>query len=548
MKSEIVTTPERSRLMARVRQKETSAEIAVRKIIEKLGIEYESNVGDLPGSPDMVNRLNRWAIFVHGCFWHAHKGCKKWKIPSRNRKFWEKKFKLNRERDKRKLASLREKGYSVLIIWECELADFDKLEKRIKIFLKPPIEEYIFSKSNKSVLRTVHLGFGSKHSTRLLLKKIDIKDLDAQSAYDLAFLRKHTRPKHKELGNVVRCVDLYSGCGGLSLGAMEACRAIGKEFVSVAAVDNNPIAMQVYKKNIGCKNAIIRDINDLVDGDLGTDITENEKQLLENVLPVEILLAGPPCQGYSDLNNHTRRDDPRNALYKRITRFIEIAMPRHVLVENVPTVVYGKNGEVDEAIDVMEGLDYYVDAKVIDLSKIGVPQKRNRHVLIGSTSKNLSIKEIIKKHRVKKERTITWAIGDLEKAPPKNIYDTASRHSKDNMERITYLHENNLYDLPDNLRPFCHQDGKHSYKSMYGRMKSDQPAQTITGGFGSPGQGRYIHPNRCSTITPHEAARLQCFPDYFNFKNVKKRIELAEMIGNAVPYKLAYVICIHFLK
>lgn len=546
MKSEIVTTPERSRLMARVRHSGTSAEIAVRNILERLGIEFERNLKDLPGSPDLANRNNKWAIFVHGCFWHAHENCGRWKIPIRNRAFWEDKFRKNRARDEKKIYGLEEKGYSVKVIWECELEDEEKLVKNIQDFFAL-YEIYKYSRSKKSVLRTVSSKNGMKHSTRIFLKNVDVQDLDAQSAYDLFFLRKRSRPRLRKYWDVVRCVDLYSGCGGLSFGAMEACRAIGKKFVSVAAVDNDTSALKIYKKNIRCVNAFANNINELLDGNLGSDLTENEKQFLEKILPVKILLAGPPCQGYSDLNNHTRRDDPRNALYQRVIRFVEIAKPEHVLVENVPTVVHGKDGEIDEAIKVMKNLDYNVSDDVVDLAEIGVPQKRNRHVLIGSTSKDFSIKNVIGKYRVEQERTVTWAISDLEEVIPKDIFDTPSRHSEDNMKRITFLHENDLYNLPDHYRPSCHQDGNHSYKSMYGRMRPNEPSQTITSGFGSPGQGRYIHPTKLRTITPHEAARLQFFPDFYKYSSVQKRTKLAEMIGNAVPMKLSYIFCLEFL-
>jgi DNA (cytosine-5)-methyltransferase 1 len=82
---------------------------------------------------------------------------------------------------------------------------------------------------------------------------------------------------------------------------------------------------------------------------------------------------------------------------------------------------------------------------------------------------------------------------------------------------------------------------------MYGRMRYDEPSQTITSGFSSPGQGRYIHPVRPRTLTPHEAARLQFFPDFFDFSMVKYRSSLATMIGNAVPMKLSYAVGLELL-
>src|SRR6185312_3602501 len=100
---------------------------------------------------------------------------------------------------------------------------------------------------------------------------------------------------------------------------------------------------------------------------------------------------------------------------------------------------------------------------------------------------------------------------------------------------MAFLFEHGLYDLPNNQRPECHRDGNHSYRSVYGRLRWTEPAQTITTGFGSMGQGRYVHPQRRRTLTPHEAARLQTFPDWFDFGKETRRGVLAKAIGNAVP-------------
>jgi len=265
------------------------------------------------------------------------------------------------------------------------------------------------------------------------------------------------------------------------------------------------------------------------------------------VKDVDILLAGPPCQGYSNLNNHTRRKDGRNVLYERVTRFVEIAKPRHVLIENVPAAIHGKEGSVKRAIEVMSGMGYRVDSGIVNLAAIGVPQKRKRHVVVASTFKTISIENVVEKYRVGEERSVKWAIGDLKDKPLDGIFTTPTRHTEENMRRIEYLHDNDVYDLPNKLRPPCHRDNGHSYKSMYGRLCWDEPAQTITSGFGSPGQGRFVHPTRFRTLTPHEAARLQFFPDFFDFSHVSEKTSLAEMIGNAAPMKLSYVFCLELL-
>lgn len=129
------TDPQRSALMARVRQKGTNAEKAVAASLYELGIFYRLNVRKLPGSPDFANQTRKWAIFVHGCFWHRHTGCKKATIPKSNNAFWVEKFIANRRRDARAIRSLRKSGFRVAIVWECQTTDSTQLAVRLsKIF------------------------------------------------------------------------------------------------------------------------------------------------------------------------------------------------------------------------------------------------------------------------------------------------------------------------------------------------------------------------------------------------------------------------------
>ena len=112
--------PETSARMARIRQKGTKIETIVATVLRDLGARYRKNVKKLPGSPDFANRSRRWAVFVNGCFWHHHKGCRRATIPKSNRKFWIAKFRDNRRRDARSIARLRREGYRVVLIWECQ--------------------------------------------------------------------------------------------------------------------------------------------------------------------------------------------------------------------------------------------------------------------------------------------------------------------------------------------------------------------------------------------------------------------------------------------
>jgi len=421
------------------------------------------------------------------------------------------------------------------------------MNQKVTAFVVGNREEFEYSQSGKSVLRVVRLLNGRKVTTRIGMKTMDMPEEDAHSAFDYAYLRKRARPTPSQTSQIVRGVDLFSGCGGLSLGAMEACSAVGKSFISIAAVDKDPLSLKVYERNFRCSRTYAHDISDILDGKIGSRPTHNERLFMRNASNADLLLAGPPCQGYSDLNNYTRRNDPRNALYERVARFVEICKPEHVLIENVSAVIHGKEGAVQRSIDVMRGLGYKVDSEIVNVSAIGVPQKRKRHVVVASISKALSVREVVEKYRVECERSVMWAIHDLESEPSNSVFTTPSQQTKQNMQRIRYLRRNNAFELPNRLRPICHSKGGHSYKSMYGRLKPDEPAQTITSGFGSPGQGRFVHPTQPRTLTPHEAARLQFFPDFFDFSLVTKRTALANMIGNAAPMKLSYVFCLELL-
>jgi DNA mismatch endonuclease (patch repair protein) len=124
----------RSALMGRVRQRDTRPEQAVALALRSLGIAYRKNVRSLPGSPDFANKSRKWAVFVHGCFWHRHTGCRRATTPKANRDFWLAKFATNRTRDARAIRALRAMGFRVAIIWECSVAD---AERRLSEVLEP---------------------------------------------------------------------------------------------------------------------------------------------------------------------------------------------------------------------------------------------------------------------------------------------------------------------------------------------------------------------------------------------------------------------------
>lgn len=128
-----VTTTKRMRA---VRQRDTKPETEVRKLAHSLGARFRIAPRDLPGRPDLANKTKRWAIMVHGCFWHQHPGCKLATVPKSNRAWWTEKFNNNQLRDAAKEEALHALGFRVLTVWQCELADHAKLRERLRRFLR----------------------------------------------------------------------------------------------------------------------------------------------------------------------------------------------------------------------------------------------------------------------------------------------------------------------------------------------------------------------------------------------------------------------------
>ena len=137
------TDDNRSALMKRVRRSGTEAEQVVAAACRALGLSYRLNVRSLPGSPDLANKSNRWAVFVNGCYWHRHTGCARATIPKRNHEFWWEKFGANRRRDARKIKSLRALGFRVLVVWECQTMDAAMLADRLSNLREPRVVQHL---------------------------------------------------------------------------------------------------------------------------------------------------------------------------------------------------------------------------------------------------------------------------------------------------------------------------------------------------------------------------------------------------------------------
>jgi DNA (cytosine-5)-methyltransferase 1 len=348
---------------------------------------------------------------------------------------------------------------------------------------------------------------------------------------DLGFLRRKRAMVAAPAGEAsIGIVDLFAGIGGLSVGAIEGARRKGRGAHVQLAVDSWSSALEVFGKSLRLEHGTTAelDLGDVL-AVIATTERASEEPLLARGHGATLLLAGPPCQGHSALNNSTRHDDPRNDLYVAVARVALLLQPGAVVIENVSGVGRDKRRAAERCAAILSEQGYSVDARRLNLYELGAPQRRIRHVLVGTREGSFDFDELASEAG----RSVEWAIGDLLATESDAMFDTPSVPSEDNESRIDWLFDNDAYDLPNPLRPGCHH-GDHSYLSMYGRLRWDEPAQTITSGFGSMGQGRFVHPLVRRTLTPHEAARLQFLPDFMDFSGVSRK-SLSIMVGNAAP-------------
>lgn len=320
-------------------------------------------------------------------------------------------------------------------------------------------------------------------------------------------------------------IDLFCGCGGLSLGLRRA------GFKVVAAIDNDALSTSTYEMNHRRTNVVKKDIRSID--------AEALKQDLGLVTGELDLMAGcPPCQGFSTLrtlNGGRNIDEPMNDLVYEFVRFVEAFLPKTLMMENVPALL--SDERLQSIARKLESLGYNWSADLFNAERYGVAQRRQRMILFGSRGNCPNFAS-----PVRRRRTVAEAIGKLQ-APEDSadpLHNYAVRRSEHVMSLIRRIpiDGGSRTDLPDTDQLECHRrlDG---FKDVYGRMAWKKPAPTITGGCINPSKGRYIHPDRDRAITLREAALLQGFPRSYRFDMSKGRYPTAQMIGNAFPPKFA---------
>ena len=378
-----------------------------------------------------------------------------------------------------------------------------------------------------------------------------LNDRDYQKFWK-AYISAKSRPLMT--GRTLKVVDLFASAGGLTLGAMTAAHANNMNLQSLFAVDIDSDALEIYNRNFRPRSTKLDSVANLVDFKVRSQNTFStfayEPEPLDNELTklqghVDVLLAGPPCQGHSTLNNHSRFDDPRNALYLTVPAVASVIKPQHVIIENVPTVTRDKSGVVQAAIQLLESTGYSVTSGVLAAADLGWAQTRKRFFIVASLNSIPTDLATVARQLKRQAMPLSAIIGDLvDKVDTDDYMTQLPKMSEENVRRVDWLFDNDLLNLPNDQRPDCHKNGT-TYTSVYGRMSWDKPAPTLTTGFLSPGRGRFVHPLRRRVLTPREAARVQGFPDWFQFVyedgRHATRTSLSKWIGDAVPSILGSV-------
>lgn len=342
-----------------------------------------------------------------------------------------------------------------------------------------------------------------------------------------------------------KVIDLFCGSGGLS----EGFRLAGYDIIG--GIDFNQDAIDTFNKNFTNARGVCANLLDVSVEDIKKDFSD--------FLKADIIIGGPPCQGFSSANRYGKEeDDERNKLFFEFVKFVDLIKPQVVLIENVRGIITSNNGYAKKRIyEIFEERGYRVTHKIMDASKYGVPQKRMRNFFVMTKSFDFDFEKI----PTKKGTNVKDAIGELYnfnvengidtfnfKKPADTIYRKYLR-GKENLihnhevrfpasivqERISYVPQGgNWKDVPVSL--FANnRNNRHS--SAYKRLNEKDFSVTIDTGNS---HSNYFHPLYDRIPTVREAARLQSFSDDFIF--LGGRTSQYRQVGNAVPPLLSYAI------
>lgn len=359
------------------------------------------------------------------------------------------------------------------------------------------------------------------------------------------FKRILIKRRKRDIKMEFRILDLFCGAGGMSYGMHK-----NKHFETKVALDINEKLAQTFAKNIQSAELIIGDIQDKKIKEKIVNLSKEKK--------VNMIIGGPPCQGFSLKGKKLGLDDPRNFLFIEYLHLVQELKPDVFVIENVKSLMSTSNGWFkNQIISEIEKIGYEVSVGIVRASDYGVPQNRERVIFLCNKGRAISLP----KPTVSELVTVRDAIEDLAylnsnegtfeqeyitetksdyqklmRSRSEKLYNhKASKHSEIAIHKLSMIPpEKGKECLPDGLL------GKQKFNSTWGRLKWDEPSPTIDTRFDAASNGMNNHPFLNRAITPREAARIQSFDDKFIFYGNK--VDIRTQIGNAVPPLMAKAI------
>lgn len=352
---------------------------------------------------------------------------------------------------------------------------------------------------------------------------------------------------------MIRTLDLFSGAGGLTTGMS---LAPGLRIDPVCAVEFDESAAATYTLNHGgsIKNGHVVD---------GTVYAGSIQDWLDEVQPLEVdlVVGGPPCQGFSTLG---RQDvnDKRNYLWRKYAEVVQTSTPRYFVLENVAAFLTSPQWDLLQT-ELESGMlaDYEIEVDILNAADYGAVQARKRVIVMGHRKdqpapgmpvkthqhNHIKVDEVFRHipNKVDRIGVPDGSVRYCDRERP-GVFSTRQLHfgrlyTSRSLARFAAIPvKGNRFDLPDNLLPPCWRRHRTGTADVMGRLHLDKPSVTIRTEFFKPEKGRYLHPTEDRVITHYEAAKIQGFPESYQW--VGTREEIARQIGNAVPIPLGQAI------
>lgn len=368
-----------------------------------------------------------------------------------------------------------------------------------------------------------------------------------------------------------KVMDLFCGTGGFSKGFENA-----GGFEVVHGVDLLPVAVQTFRANHTDAFAVAGDIRTVRRAEVAdaTGLARGD---------VDVIIGGPPCQGFSSIRpfRSSSDDDPRNSLFEEFASYVNYFRPKALVLENVVGLATHEGGAtIDRIMDVFSGLGYECDWRILNASHFGVPQKRERLILLGierggtidfpevthsAASRTIGHRDRARMHGQESPAHPTLFDDAVTLAPAVSVreaiddlpvihsggsagyytHDARTEFQRDRRSNVDHrltLHSSTRHSEKmleiirhsgDNISCIPSHLITSGFSSCYSRLRGDEPAVTITVNFVHPASNKCIHPDLDRALTPREGARLQSFDDDFVFTG--NRAQIVKQIGNAVP-------------